>query len=109
MGRQRAGRSECRHCRFWRRIERGAVYNGKEEELILSDEGDGRVIVGECLRYPPVLDGVSLAEMRAGQMRKAKTSNDGLANYHQQAATLFPMTFELDWCGEFQRGKCQSG
>lgn len=72
MSDERAERCEC--CRFWEREE------------------DDKIGVGDCRRYPPAMALVQTSDCLDDEWTVRRPAYNG----------GFPITFEDDWCGEFQ-------
>ena len=89
---------ECKNCRFWSRLETGVLYHD-EMELVVEEDV---VFIGHCRRWPPVTNAPMLLELGKARMRDAGTANDGLINYHLSKSAQLPVTWDADWCGEWQ-------
>lgn len=73
------GLQQCGECRYWRELP-------AEKQT----EAEPGVLVGECLRYPP---------MPHPQYREATGHPaGGNADYYSG-----PITRQIDWCGEFKQ------
>lgn len=71
---------QCRSCRFWFR-----------------DEDTEQTHIGHCRRFPPVMVGEVLAH---SAVDVGSTPTD---EAFDPVAWYFPITFEDQWCGEYQR------
>lgn len=93
--------ARCENCRFWRRTARDTIYPAEEQFPIFSEEVDDLCVVGECRRFPPVLDASLLAEGRAERVQQTGHNYDR-PTVDGWLATKFPITLNADWCGEHQ-------
>jgi hypothetical protein len=92
-------RERCDRCRFWERAPEDSLFEA-EDDLI--DPGTGLVVVGTCQRYPPSLDTVALSEERGWRLEQTKEEEYDLPTSGALSATVYPVTAEGDWCGEFR-------
>lgn len=87
----------CETCRFWELTPwgKGAIFGTDEAmELCLpahpNADHEGCVPVGECRRLPPQMVGVT----------------HGKRDYPDDALGEWPITTQVDWCGEWRSRAC---
>lgn len=77
----------CKTCRFWKATDLGELHKNERTPPWLSetlDEHDPIAVdIGECQRFPPKLH----------QLSNRMTE--------RLAHTAWPMTWDIDWCGEW--------
>jgi len=89
----------CSQCRFWKRIDPGRRIAGFDD-VHMSDEEDDKFLIGECLRYPPKISDREIAET----LKAPLYSGSRFASLPVSvicSATLWPITWDSDGCGEF--------
>ena len=91
----------CQTCRFWERRDCGELYPCESEVgHLLSDTHEG-LEVGDCRRMPPVVSDEQ-ARCALGTPMYTGHSSYRLPLGVLFAASLWPLTMECDWCGEWQ-------
>lgn len=89
---------ECRNCEFWQKLTDETSANGpafgielspRYKELRSGDEGS--VEIGECHRNAPAPGFFQLGE-----------DGEHLGSWCNNAETRWPLTFPLEWCGEYK-------
>lgn len=93
---------KCENCRFWQRINASNLYPG-DQQLVMNDEEDDKCDIGECRRFPPRIDGVRRDRLAEDTKKKTGYANDTNEHYHQVSASINPLTWYFDWCGEWQQ------
>lgn len=92
-------KKNCESCRFWTRLH--AAYCSDYEMPLVSGDEVGTPDIGDCRRFPPVMDGVELSRLSTERIRQTGEGDDDAIHHHRQAATNHPMTWDVDWCGEW--------
>lgn len=88
---------ECQNCRYWERIDEGNVY--PDDGTSFNDEGS--VAEGYCKRYPPVVVSDALRRARELPLYRGPLKTMTISAM-VKTATIFPVTYDCDWCGEYQ-------
>lgn len=87
----------CENCRYWERIDKDSVYENDGTDF----NDDGEVGEGHCKRYPPVVVSDALRTARDLPLYRGRFAAQ-TPSAMVKTATIFPVTFDCDWCGEHQ-------
>lgn len=78
----------CNTCRFW------------HEDLSVRDPADADFGFGHCRRRPPVVID-SVARALLPKLEYGQQSDPEIGTASMTDASLWPATFAMSWCGEF--------